>query len=195
MTCDPNRAEGARSNRLEEFPAEDVFLEQELLPDVKGFYQVPASGGQRCIGLVWPEKRVLNTLTLEFKDSEAIPSPEKVKVQYWSSKNRELDDVQGAKDIFRSAWQGMWRPLPGRMRKEGSRLVFRIAEDQTPEFLYQRGTPGTGKIRWIWPSSDGPSAVRRPLAQSRNSSAVHKDYETKPERRRITQAAISSQPR
>src|SRR5207249_4182538 len=26
MTCDPNRMEGAHSNRLEEFPAEDVFL-------------------------------------------------------------------------------------------------------------------------------------------------------------------------
>ena len=31
MTCDPNRMEGAHSNRLGEFPAEDVFLEKELI--------------------------------------------------------------------------------------------------------------------------------------------------------------------
>ena len=162
MTCDPNRMEGAHSNRLEEFPAEDVFLEKELMPDAKGFYQVPATSGRRCIGLCWAEKRVLNTLTLEFKNPEAIPAPEKVKIQYWSSKNRELDDVQGAKDIFRSAWQGMWQPLPGRIKKEGNRLVYQIDADQTPEFLYQRGTRGTDKIRWIWPASgeSWPSAAR-----------------------------------
>src|SRR5262245_50404393 len=49
-TCDPDRMEGAHSNRLEEFPAEDVFLETELVPDAQGFYQVPATSGRRCIG-------------------------------------------------------------------------------------------------------------------------------------------------
>lgn len=144
------------------------------MPDAKGFYQVPASGRQRCIGLVWPEKRLLNTLTLEFKHSEAMPPPEKLTVQYWSSKNRELDDVQGAKDIFRSAWQGLWRPLSGQMRKEGNCLVYRIEAEQTPEFLYQKGTKGTEKVRWIWAASDQPASVHRPAAQSRNATAVAK---------------------
>jgi hypothetical protein len=172
VTCDPSRVEGARTNRLEEFPAGDVFLEEEILPDARGFYQVPAAAGRRCIGLVWPEKRVLDALTLEFKDPEALPAPEKVSVQYWSSKNRELDDVQGAADIFRSAWQGMWRPLPGRVRKDGNRLVYQIDPAQTPEFLYKKGTKGTEKVRWVWPASDARPAVRRPAAQSRSPSAV-----------------------
>src|SRR5262249_39523548 len=134
----------------------------------------PASGGRRCIGLVWPEKRILNTLTLEFKNPDAMPTPDKVKMQYWSSKNRELDDVQGAADIFRSAWQGMWQPLPGRIKKNGNRLVYQIDADQTPEFRYRRGTRGTDKIRWIWPASNESCAVRQPTAQSRNLSAVGK---------------------
>ncbi|MBI3862979.1 MAG: hypothetical protein HY290_13895 [Planctomycetia bacterium] len=174
MTCDPNRREGAQSNRLQEFPKEDVFLEQELIPVATGFYQVPAASGQRCIGLSWPEKRLLNTLTLDFKNLEAIPPPEKVTVQYWSSKNRELDDMQGSAGIFRSPWQGMWQALPGRIKKEGNRLIYQIDADQVPEFVYQKGEKGTDKIRWIWPAAGDACDIRRPAAQSRNSSAVGK---------------------
>src|SRR5262249_5564345 len=95
-SSDPNRVHGARSNRLEEFSAEDVFLETETAPDEKGFYHVPAAGGQCCIGLCWAEKRMLNVLTLEFQNPEEMPAPESAKLQYWSSENRELDDMQGA---------------------------------------------------------------------------------------------------
>ena len=53
---------------MEEMPAEDVLLEQEIMPDATGFYQVPAVGGQRSIGLQWPEKRLFSRLALVFKD-------------------------------------------------------------------------------------------------------------------------------
>src|SRR5262249_44009226 len=156
----------------EEFPAEDLFLEEELMLDAKGFYQVPATGGQRSIGLCWPEKRILNTVTLEFQNPKAMPAPETVSMQYWSSKNREQDDIQGATGIFRSAWQGMWQALPGRIQAEGKRLVCHIAADQVPEFVYEKGETGTNKVRWTWPASGDSCAVRRPTAQSKSLSAV-----------------------
>lgn len=173
-TSDPNRVEGARSNRLEEFSAEDVFLETEIAPVDEGFYHVPSASGQRCIGLCWAEKRMLNALTLEFRNPEAMPAPEKIRVQYWSSANRELDDMQGAAGVFRSAWQGMWQALPGRMKKEGNRLIFRVDASQVPEFVYKKGEKGTEKVRWIWPSSDELCAVRRPAARSPTTCAVAK---------------------
>src|SRR5437016_5372823 len=86
MICDPNRMEGSHTNRLEEFPAEDVFLEKELMPDAKGEYQVPVVNGQRSIGLSWPEKRLLSSLALVFRDPHEMPDPAKVQVQYWARK-------------------------------------------------------------------------------------------------------------
>jgi hypothetical protein len=189
ITCDPNRMEGARSNRLEEFPAEDVFLEEDLTSDAQGMYEVPVTGGRRCIGLCWAEKRVLSKLTLEFQDPAVMPAPEKIEMQYWSSSNRELDDMQGAAGIFRSRWQGMWRPLPGRMTKDGKRLVWQIDADQVPEFAYQKGERGTEKVRWIWPATGDSCAVRRPAAKNRNASAVGK-FRLELERPRPGQEAL-----
>src|SRR5436190_906852 len=55
ITCDPNRMDGARSNRLQEFPAVDVFLEENLARDAQRLYEVPATGGMTKDGktLVW----------------------------------------------------------------------------------------------------------------------------------------------
>jgi len=165
MTCDPERTEGARSGRLEEFRAEDVFLEWEIPPAENGAYTVPVyKDGRGCIGLQWAERRVLAELSLQLADAGQAHSLDGVQVQYWSSAGR----VDGWGTIGQTLWQGRWEPLPGKAEKHDGRWIFHIAES-VPEF--QSGA-GVQKVRWLFPPSTKPVAIRQISALSRSKWAV-----------------------
>lgn len=160
VTCDPERRDGCRAGRLEEFPAEDVFLEQELAPTRGGGYVVPVwQGDQGCIGLVWAERRVLTELALHFPARGPVPSAEGVRVEYWSSQGR-MDDW-GA--IGQTWWQGKWEPLPGTLEVGEREWVYRI-DPTVPEFETRAGVH---KIRWVLPGSTMPPRVQRLSARTR----------------------------
>ncbi|MHB8521652.1 MAG: NPCBM/NEW2 domain-containing protein [Limisphaerales bacterium] len=136
VTWDPERMDGARASRIEEFRAEDLFTETDLVPNRDRNYPVPAgTNGVGCIGLQWLNRRALRELALEFADRANAPATNAVRVEGWFGE---------------SAWQGKWKPLAGECRQEGTRLVFRL-------------TPKAGvvqKVRWILPAGPKPALVR-----------------------------------
>lgn len=77
VTCDPRRADGCRTNRLEEFRAEDLFLETEILPASDGSYAVPNHDGLGCIGLQWAERRIPMEIALDFTGPTSHPATSK----------------------------------------------------------------------------------------------------------------------
>lgn len=139
ITSDPNRTEGCRAGRIEEYLAEDIFLEEPLLPNPDGTYTVPASAdGQGSIGLHWLERRRLTELRLQF--ASAPPSPESVQLQAW---------------VGESHWQGKWVPLPASVEQAQHEWTFR---------LDWRGISGTTygvrKVRWVFGSMTEPVSIR-----------------------------------
>jgi hypothetical protein len=85
VTSDPLRLDGAKANRLEEFRAEDVFLETDLAPDAEGVYMVPAAKeGLAAIGLVWTSRRRIRELALQFANVGKAPSSDQVDLQCWA---------------------------------------------------------------------------------------------------------------
>jgi len=144
VTWDPNRREGARASRIEEFRAEDLFLETDLAARPDGAYCVPVStNGLGCIGLQWLNRRALKELTLEFAAPAQAPAPNSVHVQGWQGE---------------SIWQGAWEPLAGELQADGRRWVFRLPPGP--------GLVQTHKVRWIFPASE-PAVVRPPGAFTR----------------------------
>jgi hypothetical protein len=133
VTCDPHRMDGARANRVQEFRAEDLFLETDLAPSAKGIYTVPPE--TRCIGLKWMERRLLAETGLQFADN--APSVESVQVQAW---------------VGQTSHQGEWKPLDGTIEVHGDRWVFPITGKLNPAIR-----DGMWKIRWVFPS---PGRVR-----------------------------------
>ena len=100
VTWDPDRMDGARASRIEEFQAEDLFPETDAPREADGTYRVPTGAkGLACIGLQWLNRRALKMLALEFPDATAVPPTNAVQVQGWFGE---------------SAWQGGWKPLAGR---------------------------------------------------------------------------------
>jgi hypothetical protein len=145
VTWDPNRTDGARANRIEEFRAEDLFLESNVARQPDGTYRVPVSTNKLgCIGLQWLNRRALKELALEFSGLLGIPVTNDVQVQGWFGE---------------SAWQGNWKPIEGEMHAVGNRVVFRLSP--------KAGVAQTQKIRWIFPASE-QTAVRRLSAFTRS---------------------------
>ena len=132
VTWDPNRTDGARASRIEEFRAEDLFLESDVPVQPDGTYRVPVStNGLGCIGLQWLNRRALKELALEFSGCRAVPATNAVQVQGWFGE---------------SAWQGNWKPLAGEMQAAGNRLVFRLSP--------KAGVVQTQKVRWVFPATE-----------------------------------------
>ena len=110
VTWDPNRADGARASRIEEFRTEDLFLESDAQRERDGTYLVPAStNGLGCIGLQWLNRRAVKELVLEFPAGAQLPIPSEVRVEGWFGE---------------SAWQGNWRALAGDIRADGNRFAL-----------------------------------------------------------------------
>ena len=138
VTWDPNRTDGARASRIEEFRAEDLFTETELKPNRGGDYTVSTwTNGIGCIGLQWLNRRALRELALEFATVAEVPATNVVRVEGWFGE---------------SAWQGHWKPLPGDVHRDGTRWVFRLAP--------KAGVVQTQKARWILSALPKPARVR-----------------------------------
>ena len=135
ITCDPERMDGARANRVQEFRAEDIFLETDLL-STDGHYAVPAD--TRCIGLKWMERRLLTEIGIEFAGN--APSADGVRVEAW---------------MGQTLHQGEWRPLDGKIEVQGERWVFPISRKTNPDLR-----TGAWKVRWIFPVSTTPEVER-----------------------------------
>ncbi len=123
-TWDPSRMDGARAGRIEEFHAEDVYLDQPVKPNRMGTYPLPANG---CIGLTWLERRRIQRLVLEYPPGAKLPDAANVRVQAW---------------IGPYPFQGDWKTLAGVVRLEGSSLEFEL--DQA-----ERLGAGFRKVRWV----------------------------------------------
>ena len=140
VTCDPSRTDGARASRIQEFLPGDVFLETEVARREDGSCVVPTVGdGQGCIGLVWPERRVLSRLTLTFAQGSAIPPAHEVAVEAW---------------IGESPWQGDWTPMPCTLDREGSTWTYRPSLTGGQPLVST-----TRKVRWVFPSTAEPIAL------------------------------------
>ncbi|MBI3920223.1 MAG: NPCBM/NEW2 domain-containing protein [Armatimonadetes bacterium] len=147
VTWDPNRVDGCRTNRVEEFRADEVFLETDVLPDKRDCYTVPvAEGSVGCIGLQWYERRLLKEVGLEFAEDEDVLSPDRVQVQAWFGE---------------SPWQGNWELLQGKVEAQGKRWVFAIDWQNNP-----KARDGTEKVRWTFPAATKPFVVSRLTAHT-----------------------------
>jgi len=145
-TWDPARMDGARAKRTEEFRAEDLFTETEVKPNQDGTFTVAAwTNGVGCIGLQWLNRRAIRELTLEFVDQSQMPKMDAVHVEGWFGE---------------SAWQGNWQALTNEFRREGPRLICKLAP--------RAGVVQTRKVRWIFPAAPKPPSVR--LSASTRSS-------------------------
>lgn len=146
VTSDPERTDGARAGRVEEYRAEDVHLVSDLTPDAEGVYEVPfANGGRGCIGLQWLERRYIRELALEF---EQAPPVEGAQVQAW---------------VGESAWQGNWRPLQGSIECADDGWRFAIDLQVNPDMR-----SGVRGVRWLFPAGVKPVHVTRLSALTRS---------------------------
>ena len=139
-TWDPHRKDGARADRVQEFHAEDVFLHTPVTAGTDGNYVVPLTAdGVGCIGLQWIEKRRLQQIGLRF--AGAPPPVAGVQLEQW---------------VGDSWWQGNWEPLKGNIATAGDAWTFDIVWKDNPQI---RGA-GTQKVRWVFPKTDKPIAVK-----------------------------------
>ena len=142
VTWDPDRMDGCRSNRVQEFRAEDLFTETEVTPSADGVYTVPTvPDGRGCIGLQWLERRRLRELVLGFSDPAQVPPAGRIQLQSW---------------VGESAWQGNWQPCETTVEQEAGRMRFHALLSADPSMRQ-----GMRKVRWIFPASAQPIALRR----------------------------------
>lgn len=135
VTSDPSRTDGCQSNRVQEFRAEDIFLETPLQPSKGGTYSAPNG----CIGLNWMERRLVREVGIEFAGEP--PSVERVQVQAW---------------VGITSHQGNWTPVKGTIQREGRKWVLPFDRKENPDTR-----AGIWKVRWIFPS---PVGIKRMTA-------------------------------
>lgn len=135
VTSDPQRTDGCRSNRIQEFQTEDIRIETDLHSDSAGAFHIPvSSNGIGCIGLNWMENRRLKEISLCL-DNLPVGYP------------LDLIEIQGW--IGESAWQGEWKTFGGGLHFNGTRLFL------SPTWLKDGAFPvETRKVRWIFPPCD-----------------------------------------
>ena len=128
VTSDPSRTDGCRSNRVEEFRAEDIYLETPITPSKSGAYSAPNG----CIGLDWMERRLVREVGIEFAGKP--PSVEGVQVQAW---------------VGNTSHQGNWKPVMGTIERDGSRWTLAIDRKENADLR-----AGIWKVRWTFPSAE-----------------------------------------
>ena len=126
VTSDPNRKHGTLASRIQEFPAEDVFLDEQIALNPDDAWNIPSYSRLGCIGLLWIEDRRLKEIGIEF--SQKIPA-DKIRAEYWSGQ---------------SQWQGEWLPISSPIVEDGNAYRIQIDYRQDPNLRN-----GTRKIRWI----------------------------------------------
>lgn len=157
LSWDPARKDGTHAGRLDEFPADDLFLETAVAPESEGVYAVPAYGdGAACIGLEWLERRRLGTLALEFAPDSFVPAAENVALEGW-----RMATAGGSPGG--SKWQGRWEPLPTQLTRDRRTWTWRI---ETPIGGMQDA--GNLKVRWVFRGAEQPLRVSRIEAYTRS---------------------------
>lgn len=144
VNSDPKRTGGTAANRVQELPAEDVFLETDLEPAADGTYTIPVTEGLGCIGLRWHEMRALRSVELHWANPAATPPADTVQLQYWDGE---------------SPWQGQWKPLPARLEQTVNTWKWTIAgKDRVPR---------TVRVRWLFTKAKTPLVVKNLSAYTR----------------------------
>ncbi len=140
VTWDPNRKEGCRSNRLQEFSADDLFLEKNVVRSPDGTWSVPMTSEAGCIGVQWLCRRAIRELRLCLPGEVSRLPIGDIHVEGWFGE---------------SAWQGQWKQLDGNLSMEGTDIVFRPLLKSYEGTILQ-----TLKIRWILPPIQELQQVR-----------------------------------
>ena len=148
LTWDPNRMDGCRNNRFQDFTVEDLYPETDVVPD-KGIYVVPVKNNIGCIGLQWLEQRRIKELGIQFAEATMMPATENVQVQYWVM-TRQGGSPGG------SVWQGRWENLDGKI--EVLKDTWKYVIDWKNNTNRQKGTL---KIRWLFPASEKKISIRQ----------------------------------
>jgi hypothetical protein len=172
VTSDPTRLDGASSGRVEKYQRKDLFLETALAPASDGSYVVPVTEeGMGSIGMVWWERRPINSLELQFADSARIPSVDGVEVHVWvgtEMPQTEIDllgfgqlpdepiEPTDSSKIIETLWQGQWVRLPGVIETQNGRWRQPVELNAIPA---ARGA--VHKVRWVFPPSAEKISIRR----------------------------------
>ncbi|HPO16149.1 MAG TPA: NPCBM/NEW2 domain-containing protein [Candidatus Hydrogenedentes bacterium] len=175
---DPNRMTGTLAKRTEEFPAADVFLGKDLLPDgisdltpdtqskreEDAIYTVPVlENGLGCIGLEWMERRFLRMASVEFADKASVPPVKESRLEYWEGE---------------SPWQGEWKRLESDIMVDGLKWTVSWSGAKN------KGVKtGSEKIRWVFPKHDKTVRVHALSAYSRSAvqqTALRVEWENLP---------------
>ena len=155
VTSDPKRINGTAASRVQEMPAADVFMETDLKPAADGSFAVPIKAdAPSCIGLRWYEKRTLRRVELRFADGAAMPSPDAIQLQYWA------DITPVPHWTGSSPWQGQWKPLPAKFEQSDGVWRWQITGKEQ--------SSGTYRVRWVFPASKQPIAIKEIAAFSRS---------------------------
>jgi hypothetical protein len=150
LTWDAERMDGVRAGRLDEFPAEDLFLESPVVPGEGGVYTVPTNAaGVGCIGLEWLERRRLDTLELQYAEDSHVPPSDTVELQGW-----RMATAGGSPGGSR--WQGRWEPLEAALDTQHGRWTWRIGRAGS-----SGGYVGFLKVRWVFRDAEHPVSIQR----------------------------------
>ncbi len=148
VTNDPARKKGTKAGRVEEFPAEDLDMDTQLVKDANGVYNLKAyADGNSVIGLTWMEKRKIRHIELEFADGSAIPAANDVEIEFWYDKTLW-------KGIY-SLWQGNYEPIRAKVTVDGNKMNFLVnPQDMVKARVDFWAGVGIQKLRFIFPGSD-----------------------------------------
>lgn len=149
VAFDPNRHDGTRASRIEEFPAEDFMLSTDLEPDGAGIYRLPVSSNNiACIGVEWLNRRVIKSMSIEVLSGAALYAADKVRVQAWFGE---------------SLWQGRWHDLEGEIVRDSNRLNFLVPVKSPSGNLLR-----TWKVRWLIPAAGNVVTSKAPVVYTRS---------------------------
>ncbi len=152
-------------SRIGELNVKDIFPGEELLPVDGQFILTPDKGGKSCIGGRWAENRRIREFVIEFAEGSKIPELAKTALQWW---------------LGSSVWRGEWKPLSGKIEKEGNTFVYNCSvEDyrndywKDPAYPSNKWTIGVPKFRWVFETKE-PVKVKNISAYPR---AIWKEVE------------------
>jgi len=107
---DPERKSGTAATRVQEIPAEDLFLTEKIVPGTDGLVRPPEwPNGTAVIGIDWAERRDITRVGLVLA---SVPKPEiadLVRLEHWSGI---------------SPWQGEWLPTPAEVQVSDRAVIF-----------------------------------------------------------------------
>jgi len=154
VTNDPARKHGTEAGRVEEFPAADFDMDEQLVKNANGVYELKTyESGESVLGMMWMEKRRVRHMEVEFADGSAMPVAEDIKLELWYCK-----DLWHGKY---SLWQGAYEPVKPRVSVDGNKMSFVIEpQDMVKSRVDFWAGVGIQKLRFIFPKSETEVLVK-----------------------------------